>query len=174
LACGSAGSQKRQSTRSCPQNGELVAGAPAVAVDASLTIPDQQLRQRAQRPQTATDPGEQIGRLLAEDQGASTGARVAQARDDDPALPGVPVTDGNLLLGLPDIELADLPRPIHGALERPRPRREQRAHLAKVVIDDRLAARKAQRRDQFPDALARQLRISLQQPMDLILERVEL
>jgi hypothetical protein len=52
-----------------------------------------------------------------------------------------------------------------------RRRREQRPDLAQVVIDDRLAAIEAQRRDQLPDALPRQLRVLAQQPVDLVLER---
>ena len=84
------------------------------------------------------------------------------------------MTDRNLRPGLPDVELADLARPIDGPLKRPRRRREQRPHLAQVVIDDRLATLKAQRHDQLPDTLAGQLRISLQQPVDLVLERIKL
>jgi len=52
--------------------------------------------------------------------------------------------------------------------------REQRAHLAQVVIDDRLAALKARQRDQLAHPLARQLRISPQQAVDLVLERIQL
>lgn len=61
-----------------------------------------------------------------------------------------------------------------GALKRPRWRREQRPDLAQIVVDDRLAAIEAQWHDQPPDALARQLWVRLQQPVDLVLERVEL
>ena len=70
--------------------------------------------------------------------------------------------------------LANLPRAIHGALKRPWPWREQRTNLAHVVIDDRLATIKAQRHDQLTDPLARQLGIGREQPMDLLLERIEL
>jgi hypothetical protein len=111
---------------------------------------------------------------LVKTQRAGARSRVAQARNDDPSLPRLAVTDRDLVLGLPEVKLADLPRPIDGPLKRPRWRREQRPHLAQVVIDDRLAAIKPQRRDQLPDALARQLRIGLQQPVDLVLERIEL
>jgi hypothetical protein len=76
--------------------------------------------------------------------------------------------------GLPAIELAQLARPIDRALERPWSRREQRPHFAQIVIDDRLAAIKALLRDQLADALTRQLRVPAQQPMDLVLERVQL
>ena len=65
------------------------------------------------------------------------------------------MTDRNLLLGLPDVELADLFRPIDGPLKCPRCRREQRPDLAQIVIDDRLAAVEPQRRDQLPDSLPR-------------------
>jgi hypothetical protein len=62
LAYGSAGSQKYQSTRSCPQNAaSSCVGATLAGVQPGLVIPDQQLSKRAQRR---------------EDQRASTGARV--------------------------------------------------------------------------------------------------
>ena len=51
--------------------------------------------------------------------------------------------DRDMLGGLPQIPLADLPRPIDRPLERA-PRQEQRPHLAQIVIHDRLAAIKAQ------------------------------
>src|SRR5271165_5184890 len=51
---------------------------------------------------------------------------------------------------------------------------EQRAHLAQVVIDDRLAAIETERLDQLPDPDPRQLRITAQQIVDLLLERVQL
>ena len=84
------------------------------------------------------------------------------------------MADGDLLAGLPEVELADLPGSIDGALERPWRRQEQRPHLAQVVIDDRLAAIEPKRRDQLPDPLTRQPRIAAKQPMDLVLERIEL
>jgi len=52
--------------------------------------------------------------------------------------------------------------------------KKQRAHLAQVVIDDRLAAPIAQRLDQLADPDTGQLRLVVQQPMDLLLKRVEL
>ena len=84
------------------------------------------------------------------------------------------MTDRDLLAGFPQVELADLPGPIDGPLKRPRRRRKQPPHLAQIVIDDRLAAIEAKRRDQLTDTLAGQLRIGPQQPMDLVLERIEL
>ena len=42
------------------------------------------------------------------------------------------------------------------------------------VIDDRLPAIEPERRDQLPDPLTRQPRITAKQPMDLVLERIEL
>jgi hypothetical protein len=50
------------------------------------------------------------------------------------------VADRDLRARLPEVELADLTRSIHGPLKRPRRRREQRPHLTQVIIDDRLAA----------------------------------
>ena len=74
-----------------------------------------------------------------------------------PSPPRLAVPDRDLGLRLPQIELADLARPIDRALKRPRRRRKQRPHLAQVVIEDRLAARIAQRRDQLTDPLPGQL-----------------
>jgi hypothetical protein len=54
------------------------------------------------------------------------------------------VPDRHLALWLPEIELADLARPIDRPLKRSRPRNEQRPDLAQVVIDDRLAAVEAE------------------------------
>jgi hypothetical protein len=83
------------------------------------------------------------------------------------------MADRDLGARLPQIELADLRRPIDGALKRPG-RGEQRADLAQVVIDDRLAPVEPQRRDQLTDPLPGHRRVLAQQPMDLRLKRVEL
>ena len=100
LACGSRGAQKCQPTASCPQKrGERLGRAPAAGVQAGLAVPDQRLRQRAERPQAAPDAEQQLRRLLGEDQRAGAGARVAQARDDDPALAGLAMADRDLALG---------------------------------------------------------------------------
>ena len=83
------------------------------------------------------------------------------------------MTDRHPRRGLPQIPLADLPRAINGPLVRAR-RQEQRADLTQVVIDDRLGAIEPERLDQLPDPDPRELRIILQQPMNLLLERVKL
>ena len=83
------------------------------------------------------------------------------------------MTDRDLTLRLPQIELADLPRPINGALERAL-RREQWPHLTQIIIDNALAARIAQRLDQLTNPNPSQLGIRAQQLADLLLERVEL
>jgi hypothetical protein len=62
------------------------------------------------------------------------------------------VPDRDLLGGLPEVELADLARPIDRPLKRPG-RIKQRPHLAQIVIDDRVAAIEPQRLDQLPDPL---------------------
>ena len=160
-----------------PQNAaNSSVGRPPRACMPGLAIPDQRLA--AARPATtgsAAIPNSRSGGLLGEDQRAGAGARVAQARDDDPAAAGLAVPDRDLRARLPEIELADLARPIDRPLKRPRRRREQRPDLAQVVIDDRLAAREAQRLDQLADPLTPGSFGSLaQQPMDLVLERIEL
>src|SRR4051794_34344293 len=77
--------------------------------------------------------------LVREDQRARAGARVTQTRHPPPraAVPARP--DRHLGARLPQIELADLARPIHGPLKRPR-RRDDRPDLAQIVVQDRLAA----------------------------------
>src|SRR4051812_26402315 len=74
---------------------------------------------------------------------------------------------------LPEVELADL----GGAVDRALVRaclEMQRAHLAQVVVDDRLRAREAEGRELLADDNAGQRRISGEQAVDLVLERVEL
>ena len=146
------------------ERGERFRRPAAVAVDAGLPIPDQRLGQRAEPLHAAGDAGEQVLGLLAEHQHARARARVAKTRDHHPRAAGLAVTDGHLLTWLPEIELADLAGSIDGALKRPRRRREQRADLAQIVIDDRLADGAAQRLQQLPNPDAGQLRIALQQP----------
>ena len=65
-------------------------------------------------------PNSRSGGLLGEDQRAGARARVAQARDHDPAAARLAVADRDLARRLPQIELADLARPIDRALKRPR------------------------------------------------------
>jgi len=57
-----------------------------------------------------------VGRLLAEDQRAGAGARVAEAADDDPRTARLAVADRHRLSRLPEVELADLARAVDGAL----------------------------------------------------------
>ncbi len=83
------------------------------------------------------------------------------------------MTDRDGPCGLPQIPLADLPRPIDHPLMRARPL-EQRAHLPQIVIDDRLAAIEPERRDQLTDPDTGQRRICSQQLVDLLLKRVKL
>jgi hypothetical protein len=173
LACGSRGRQKCQPTLSCPQsaaNSSL--GRPSWPWMPAW-IPDQCVGQSAQLPQAAANPGQQLRLLLAEHQRAGAGARVAQARNDDPARASLAMTDRHLELGLPDVELADLARPIDRALRRPR-RAKQRPHLAQVVIEDRLAAVPAQQLKQLTDPHTRQITVLAKQPRDLGLEWIDL
>jgi hypothetical protein len=124
--------------------------------------------------QTPGDAPEQVRRLLGKDQRAGAGPRVAQTRDDHPGAALLEMPDRNRLRRLPQIELADLRRSIDRALETPRRRREQRPQLAQIVVQDRLGARVAERLDQLPDPLTGQLGILAQQPVDLVLERLQL
>jgi hypothetical protein len=99
-------------------------------MDPGLAIPDQRPRQAAEPLKAAGDPGQQILRLRREDQHAGARARVAQARDHDPAAARLAVPDRHPRARQPDVELDDLARPIDGPLERARRRREQRPHPA--------------------------------------------
>ncbi len=75
--------------------------------------------------------------------------------------------------GLPQIELANLARPIDRPLKRPR-QREQRPHVTQIVINDRLPTHIPQRLDLLPHQHPAQQRLILQQPMNLVLERLKL
>ena len=133
---------------------EVVGRSAARRVQAGLAIPHQRLRKRTQRPQAAADPEQQVRGLLGEDHRPGTGTRVAQTRNDDIRLAGLAVTDRDLVLRFPHVELADLTGPIDRALKRALID-EERPDLAQIVINDRLATHVAQRRDQLTDALPR-------------------
>ena len=175
LACGSRGAQKCQPTRKLPaEAGELrrsggrrrraartgdprpaSAAAPRATTDSAgsrTAAPASAWRRPARRRRRASSPGTRR---------RPTPARVW------------PCPTGTSALRLPEVELADLARPIDRPLIGPR-RRKQRPHLAQIVIDDRLAALEPERRDQLPHPLPRHLRILLEQPMDLVLERIQL
>jgi hypothetical protein len=83
------------------------------------------------------------------------------------------VADRDLGPRLPEVELADLPGPVDGALIGA-PRGEPRADLAQVLVEDRLPTLIAELGDQLADAGARQAMVGAQQALDLLLERVEL
>ena len=169
-----AASQNRQPTRSCPQNAANASvGRPPWPWMPAWRSQTSVFGNAAQPRQAARDPGQQILGLLGEHQHAGAGARVAQARDDHPAPARLAVTDRDLRPRLPDIELADLARPVDGALKRPARRREQRPNLAQIVIDDRLARPAAQRLQQLTDPDPGQLGILAQQPVDLVFERLQ-
>jgi hypothetical protein len=152
---------------------ELVCRAALVGVDARLAIPNQCARQAAELPKAASDPGQQILGLLAEDQGAGAGTRVTQACNDHEPRPRLPMPDRHLRARLPNIKLADLARPVDRPLRRPGGL-EQRPDLPQVVIKDRLAAIPPQRLQQLADADPGQRGILAEQPLDLGLERIEL
>ena len=155
------------------ERGERLARATVVGVDARLAIPNEQLGQRAERPEAAADAEEEVLGLLREDQGASASARVAEAGDDDEALAGLTVADRDRTGWLPEVELAELARAVDRALVSARSQMK-RPHLAQVVVDDRLRALEADRLELLADDDARQFRILAEQAIDLVLERVEL
>ncbi len=72
----------------------------------------------------------------------------------------------------PQVELADLAGTIDSALVGARSLK-QRAHLAQVIVDDRLRTGKAERLDQLSNPDAGELGVATQQLVDLLLERIE-
>jgi hypothetical protein len=103
----------------------------------ALAVPDRGGGQATELAQAAVHAPADVGELLGEDERAGAGPRPAQAGDDDPATPRLAVADRDLGRGLPEVELADLTRPVDGALIGAR-RAEDRAQLAHVVVEDRL------------------------------------
>jgi len=81
--------------------------------------------------------------------------------------------DRNLGLRLPEVELADLARAVDGALVGALGD-EERAHLAQVVVEDRLAAGVAELGDQLADAGGGDAVVGAQEALDLLLEGIEL
>ena len=84
----------------------------AAGVQGALAVPDQRLRKRAQLRQARTDPAQQIGRLLREDQRPSANTRIGQAANHDIAASRLAGADRDLLAWLPRVELAERARPI--------------------------------------------------------------
>jgi hypothetical protein len=142
-------------------------------VQASLPIDHQPTGQRAGPPHAPPHPPQHIRRLLGEDQRPRAEPRVAQHANDHVPLARLAIADRDLPLGLPQIELQHIARAVHRALKRPLISEEQ-AHPAHVVIHDRLAALEPLLSQQLPDPLALDLRILTQQPVNLVLEPIEL
>jgi hypothetical protein len=153
--------------------GEHVGRASAAGVDRALAIPDQRLRQRAKPAQTAAHPQQHVGRLLGEHQRAGDRARVAKLRGHHPAAARLAIAHRDLTARLEQVELQQLARPIDGALIGALGRK-QRPHLTHVVVEDCLRAVEADLAQQLAHALAGNARILAQQPVNLVLERVEL
>jgi hypothetical protein len=135
--------------------------APAAGVQPRLAVPHQRL---GQPHQATTDSGGSRTTTPASPWRRSARQRRRASSPDTrrrPTLVASVVADRDLGPGLPQIELADLAGPIDRALERSWRRREQRADHAQVVIDDRLATIKTNRREEFdastwlPDARTR-------------------
>jgi hypothetical protein len=155
------------------EGSELRCGSPATRMDRALAIAHQLLGQRPEPPQAAAHAPGNVGPLLGEDQRALNRPRPAQLRGHHPAAPLLMVTDRNRLARLPQIKLAQLPRPINRALigashEKPRP------HLAHPVIEDRLATHIAQLLRQLAQAHRRDAWIGPQLLLDPALERIQL
>lgn len=173
LGLGVGGFADRPADRQGAAEGGEGLGRLAARGDRRLAVPDHGLRQRSEGGQAAGHPGEDVGGLLGEDQRPGAGAGEAQGAGDHPAAPGLPVADRNLGLGLPKIELAELTGTVDGALVGALGS-QQRAQLAQVLVEDRLAADVAELGDQLADAGVGDPVIGAQQPLDLGLEGVEL
>ena len=173
LASGSAASQIDQPTGRAPQKAAKASVGLPRGRDRRLAVPDHGLGQGAELGQAAAHPPEDVGGLLGEDQRAGAGARVAQGAGDHPAAAGLAVADRDLGPRLPEVELADLPGSVDGALVGA-PGGKARAHLAQVVVEDRLAALIAELGDQLADAGARDPGSAAQQSLDLLPEGIEL
>src|SRR6202041_1278899 len=151
--------------------GISIGRASTASVQTPLPVPHHQLRQRADRPQAAGHTPQHIRCFLGEDQRASASTGIAETAHDDPRPAGLTVTDWHRPRGLPQIPLADLPRPIDGPLVRAGALK-QRAHLPQIVINDRLAAIEPERLDQFPNPDTGQRWLAAQQLPGLFPERV--
>jgi hypothetical protein len=82
------------------------------------------------------------------------------------AAPYLPVTDRDLGLGLPEVDLADLGGPVDGALVGALGGKA-RAHLAQVIVEDRLGALITELGYQLADAGAGNPVIGAQGALDL-------
>jgi hypothetical protein len=69
-----------------------------------------------------------------------------------------------------EVDLEDLAGTVDRAPDDARPGQVARAHLAQVVVEDRLAAPIAELCEQFLHARARQARVGAQQAVDLVLK----
>src|SRR5215211_655055 len=94
-------------------------------------------------------------------------------RSHHPAATGLAVADRELLLRLPEVELQELGGTVGGALVGAL-RAEDRAQLAQVVVEDRLAAVVAGLGDQLADPGVGDPPLLAQQAGDLVAVRVEL
>jgi len=153
--------------------GEGIRWAATAGVDRGLTVPDQLLRQHPDPLKRAAEPAEHVRRLLREDERPGEDTRPAQLDGHDVAAAGMPVPDRDRFARLPQITLRQLPRPIHGALERA-PNQEPGPPLAHVVVEDRLAARVAELARSRTQPLRLDRRLRSQLLADPVLELIEL
>lgn len=107
LDSGSAASQIEKPTGREPQKTAKGSLGFPFGGDRRLAVPDDGLRQSAQLRQAAAHAPEDVGRLLGEDQRPGAGSRAAQGAGDNPAPAGLTVANRDLLLRLPEVELAD-------------------------------------------------------------------
>ena len=117
-AFGSPRSQKYQPTFNCPQNRRTPPSGARRRVQAGPAIRDERLRQRPGSTSSARSRTT-VRDLLEEHERAGAATSSPSTRRDRPR-PRLAIPDGDLFLRLPDVELADLARPIDRALKGPR------------------------------------------------------
>ena len=155
------------------ERGELLGRPPATGVQAPLAIDHQALGQRTEPPHAPPHPPQHVRRLLGEHQRPRAEPRETERADNHVPLARLPIADRDLPLRLPQIELGHVPRPVDRALIGPLIQ-EERTHLPHIIVGDRLAALEPLLDQELADPLALHLRISPQQRVDLVPERVEL
>ncbi len=173
LDSGSAASQIDQPTGRAPQKAAKASvGLPlgAIAASRSQTAVSGSAPSFArQRPM----PQRMSGACLAKISAPAPAREKPRALVTTQPLRGLAVADGDLLARLPEVELADLPGPVDGALVGA-PGGKARADLAQVVVEDRLAALITELGEQLADAGAGDAVVRAQKALDLLLEGVEL
>src|SRR5437879_2680777 len=169
-----AGVEDHPAERELPAEGEELLRGLTLRGDRALAVPDELRRQGAEALQAAAHAEGDVLKLLGEHERAGERARIGKVAGDDESAPRLPESDRDLPSRLAEVELAELPGSIAGALEAPRRRQIARAQLAQEHAQDRHRARIAERLDLLANAHGRERRLVGQQLLDARQVRVEL